>query len=549
MHARGALKWHLLLFGVCFALALTNNSLAQSLSVDENDDGQTRVSWLDSAAEPRSVRIRNDQITTTEQSYLVDGITISDQALLEGGRMVHHGSCTQGYTSSDAGTELVASVVFSAKHHALVRRSFRLASCSMPSLVWRITNDYFFQDGSDGYIQTVAYDSSDIADDVELGDDMRGPYSQFDWPKNGIITGMAWGTQYKFETTSALTGSGDPSTENGVQVNWDWSTPNTIPYVMSWASPSEGGAVDREVGVVQNQSYQEQDMGGGYYDGGDSWASAPPLSGSSLPAVWALPTQMSGYDSSYSSGRITWGGVYGAFNNGHSNDTGTLSMGSNFRPVNAWSWTHVVGKHSDAPVKKILRTIESTYQTKLTALAGNVWTEGPRGPGNFVSERLGAMPTTEYLVPGYDFVYRAWRVDALDDVATLRFELPANTQLSSATIIVSNYTAQTAPDLYYDASLLQDSADYYASLVPSENALYLTLRQAIEAGVHVVDIGGEGLAPSDIDEGSSSGTASTGSASGGCSLRAHDRTSTSFSMLCFAFVCLIRIRSKSAVRR
>ena len=471
-----------------FALLTAGAAKAQPIEVT-NSGATQEISWTDAEGKPRSVRIPNDNIAISRYEYVLDEPIVDTATPGQGiGRMVHHGGCFA--TTSNAAKSVERTLALDGDHHTIVRTTFRLATCDDPNVDWRITADYLFQTGKDEFIQTVAYDLSDLPAGRTINDDMRGPYSQTDWPKSNRISGMGWGTQFKFRTTSPLPAQGDAWSYGGVRVDWEWDKPNRIPYVWAWVDPQLGN-IDREMGVVQNQSYDEQSFGGGFYAGdGKTWDQAPPTSGSTLPEVWSLPTQMAGYDSNYHSGRITWGAPYGVFNNNHSNDTGTIpDMGANFFPVNAWSWTHVVGKYTERRLERVVQDTEAIYDTELTASVGQVITEGPRGAGDFVGPTLGEMPTIAYAVPGYDFVYRTWNVEAASNEVQAKLSIDGQ-GLERPTFVFHNVDehAATSPALWIDGAALTPDRDFYSSYSKSEQKLWVTFNGVLSRGEHTMSV-------------------------------------------------------------
>jgi hypothetical protein len=452
------------------------------------------IEWTDGSGNRRTVSILGDNLRIVRHGYVVEGEEVLDEAVGDYGigNLVHHGACG-AVTSWDAVLEYSAEAVLAGPNHYVFRSTFLLPMCDFPELRWRVTNDYLFTTGEDSFIQAVAYDSSELDSGTDMFDDMRGPYNQMNWPKDGVITGFGWGTEYRFVTTGPI-GDGDANVGGAVVVPWNWTEPNTIPYVMEWATPSEGGAVDREVGIVQNQPYVEQDFGGGYYGcGADCWATPPPLTGDAMPASWAVPTQLSAYDSNYRSGRITWGGVYGAFQNGHANDTGSIAdMGDHFRPVNAWSFTHVVGRHTDQVVGSRVTDTENLYASTLEAVTGTVKTEGPRGPGNFVGPSVGSMPEVPYSNPGLDFVYRSWNVEADGGVASVVLDVSGS--LRSPTFVVHEFP-DGAPALELDGVALTQDGDVFVSYDVGTGRLFVTLAATLNEGEHVLTVSADGEVP------------------------------------------------------
>ncbi|HEV8247178.1 MAG TPA: hypothetical protein VGP93_15480, partial [Polyangiaceae bacterium] len=246
--------------------------------------------------------------------------------------------------------------------------------------------------------------------------------------------------------------------------------------------------------------------------GGDSWDKAPPASGTGLPAAWALPTQMSAYDSSLQSGRVTWGAVYGTFKNAHKNDTGSLTTGNHSYPVNAWSFSHVIGKFSDDVVGQRVADTEAIYATTMTASVGTVVTSGPRGPGTFVGPTVGTMPTIDYPNPGYDFVYRSWNITAESGLASFTLNVGSGKTLTRPTIVVHEFPGEVA-SVRVNGADLTANADYFASYDAPSQRLFITLASSLGSGTHTLAFGAQGT---DLgSEGIGGGSGSAGSAATG----------------------------------
>lgn len=497
----------------CVALALlaipTSAVAAPISSVPADVDGRAvqAITWTDASGMPRTVSVLADDLAIIRYVYDVDGTTVTDDAVADYGigQMVNHGDC--GASTTFAGTsEHEATEVLAGDNHYIWRSTFRHPMCNNPGVSWRVTSEYVFYTGHDHFIQTVTYDSSDLAMDQPLGDDMRGPYNQTTWPGNGDISGFGWGSQYRFATTGPIA-DGDANVGGGVAVTWEWTEPNTIPYVWEWCDLAAGAAVDREYGIVQNQPYAEQDFGGGFYDcGGDCFAGTPPLSGNALPAAWAMPSQMSSYDSNYRSGRITWGQTYGTMENHHANDTQTIpDMGDRFRPIDAWSWTHVVGAYSDGGVMARVADTEHAYASSLAATTGTVVTSGPRGPGDFVGPTVGEMPTIDWSNPGFDFIYRTWNVTAADGAAAVTLTVTGG--LVRPVLVVHEF-GDGEPVVRIDGADAVLDSDAFVSRDAATGKLWVTLARDLDAGMHTIVVASEGgpIPPDDTGGGGGDGT-------------------------------------------
>lgn len=503
----------------CSLLAVMIPAVAGAAPVESHDDtvdgASTRaITWTDAHDAPRTVHVLADNHRIVRYAYTVDGAEVVDDQVPDYGigNFVNHGGCG-AVASWEGEQDYAAQVVLDGPHHYIWRSTFRFFMCDHPDVAWRVTNEYLFVTGEDHFIQTATYDSSDLPADQPMGDDMRGPYNQTTWPGAGDISGFGWGSQYRFQTTGPIP-DGDANVGGGVAAPWDWTEPNTIPYVWEWADPAQGAAVDREYGVVQNQPYEEQDFGGGFFGcGPDCFASPPPLSGSALPASWAMPSQMSAYDSNYRSGRITWGATYGTFENGHANDTGTIpDMGDRFRPINAWSWTHVVGPYSQGGLMARVEDTEHAYATTLSATTGTVVTSGPRGPGDFVGPTVGRMPTLEWSNPGLDFIYRTWNVAADEGAAAVNLSVAGG--LVRPVLVVHEFPDQTEV-VRIDGEDATAEVDYYASHDAATARLWVTIDRTLDAGDHTIVIAADDVELPPDDGGDTDGGATSGSATGG----------------------------------
>src|SRR5690606_27810394 len=154
------------------------------------------ITWTDAGGEARTVHIRTDNHHIMRYEYVIDSEQVSDDAVpgYGIGILVNHGDC--GASSSLTGlSEYSAEPGFVGPHHYVWQSTFRLAMCDHPDVSWRVTNQYLFITGEDHFIQAVSYDSSDLPTGEPIGDDMRGPYNQTNWPGGGDISGFGWGSE------------------------------------------------------------------------------------------------------------------------------------------------------------------------------------------------------------------------------------------------------------------------------------------------------------------------------------------------------------------
>lgn len=502
----------LLLFAL-LGLSPALSALTQSAGTDPLGNACDVISWSDAAGQTRTVWIKNTSpgAYITRYTYYA-GATLVDARVRENyppwGFLVltNHwmpdttGNFVSSCNAPDLTVPLTRSIVFQGAHHLLWRGTFRMRmnpTATPPFADWYNDVDYFFQDGRNDFVYSTAYDSSDMAE-ANMRSDIRGPYGDFDFDGNGsaneAISGLGWGTKYKFRTTSAPLSASS---------TWDYTQTNNIPYVWQW---KDAGAGDREFGLVQNQPYKDQGAGCEYHSG--SLIAQPPSSGAGLPNgsnyFLGLPYQMNSYGSTaiYVGERFTWGSVYhngwglfgngkGVFEEGHGEALGSLTYGTAQNgfmqyPVNAWSHNVLIDRYSDNGLTALVDDTERAYGCTLTASVGSVVTTGPRGPGNYVAPATGSMPTVTYTRPGLDFVYRAWTLQAAGGNVTASMAVPTG-GLSRPTFILKAMSA--APCLLtLDGVTQVQGVDYFGSLDAGASRYYITFNKDFSAGARALVI-------------------------------------------------------------
>lgn len=487
-----------------FALVLFCLSLARPLMADINAsqtvlDGVDChvVSWKDSRGGPRSLYLMKKNPGAMRLTYMVDRALVTNSAFRENhfiGELINHGS--RGASASRKNSKNISTqIVLAGKHHYIFRYTFEYEMNSEPGKFWKISEDWEFIDGRDSFLQSVAYDSSEIPSEQVMKEDMRGPYNETDWTGGGKVSRVAWGNNFKFQTTGNFAPNPVTCTYscNG-NAPWTWNEPNTIPYVWEWCDPKLGAAVDREWGVVQNLPDSVMDFGGGYYGTGNMPATLPAVSGKKnlMFECWAAPTQMNCWDSAWDSGRVTWGTPYSVFNNGHSNDRGTQVMGNIFRPVAAWSWLHQVGKYSEQGLPRLVKDTENIFKSSLEATLGSVVTEGPLGPGDHVGPgvgkqlKKGVMPAAPYHLAGFDPVYRTWNVKAKSGNAS--FSLNVSGSLEKPTFVLMGAKKRGTYTVTLNGALQKEGTDVYFDFDAAGGKLWLTLNKTLPEGVNRFEI-------------------------------------------------------------
>ena len=470
------------------------------------------VTWTDSTGNPRQLYLMTNNPGATRMTYYIAGALVTDdeEAGHFIGQLVDHGG--NGAVAS-GGTPSTMGAILTGPNHYIYRYTFLFGMNTTPACNWQITEDWEFVNGRDDFLETVTYDSSNwnVTANGNMSKDLRSPYNDTSWAGSGGATGVAWGDAWSFATTSPISGntcgsscgfSCGPAEGSTCTVNWTWGpTANLIPYAWEWSSPAQGGAVDREFANVQNTPDNFQDFGGGYYglilDNGNMPSVAQisaGATGTSMGECWAVPTQMSCYDSDWDSTRVTWGTTYNEFINGHENDRYTQAMGNIFFPVAGFSWMFEVDAYSNKGTPKLITDTANVYASTFSATTGSIALTGPLGPGNYIGPGVnnqvtpGVMPTVTYPEPGFDYIYRAWTVNAsAAGAVACDLNVGGTGTLYKPTLRVKNTTA--LPCLVTLNGVDQVSGtDYLATYDSATGSVWITFQKTLAAGANNIDV-------------------------------------------------------------
>jgi hypothetical protein len=291
---------------------------------------------------------------------------------------------------------------------------------------------------------------------------------------------------------------------------WDWSAANTIPYVKLWTT-----AVDATMGTVMTQTLAQQDAGG-YFDAskwgltsaGVSACAAPShvmpcdynwdyqsinysfndptstfnVSTNNTRLAWGTEFGFLGQSSYYVNGSSFWGGPYGP--------PAKTATGYPASKKKSYSTYIVFGTHTGGPVEAQLTQVETVQSLALTINngIGSVVTSGPAGAADNAS--------MTYAPPGYNHVYGALAISANTN------QLDANIAVGSGTlkkplIIISNFTAGS-PTVKLAGLALTSDVDYFASLRPSANELWITLNRDLGGATNHLEIISSGPPPAPV---------------------------------------------------
>jgi hypothetical protein len=416
--------------------------------------------------------------------------------------------------------------VFEGRHHAIFRftqlyprncpRSGPVITRYLP-----VTIDWMFTTGHDNPVWAITYDVDQISDGVNppVGadmyyDDSRAPYGELNIDGEGFydLNGTSWGDRYKFIPTNA------PGTSMTLNSTWTWNTSNTVPFVKEWIDAALGAAPpyngDATMGIVQTQTMTQQDAGG----------ARDPGVGSDITPYWTKtdadnihsagafrvpngdnwPYQANGDNLTGAAGsnnaRLTWKTQYGFIGQTTYNLNDGVGATAPGYPKKSYSTYIVLGQHSTVPepVDAQVTQVEAVQTLTLTASTGSVVTSGPAG--NVRADNV------TYAPPGYNHVYAALAFNASGN------QLDANIAVGSGTLkkpmlIVGNFTGGYPP-IQLGGVLLTADADYYASLRPAANELWITLNRDLSGATNHMQIlsNGAPAAPTGVTATAFSGT-------------------------------------------
>lgn len=387
---------------------------------------------------------------------LRDCRSIGGGALGGFGHLVFHGTGAPGWVNSKENAERVqCAPLFVGRQHAFYRAAIDVATPNGPLVC---TVDYVVRQGRNdfGYALTVESGST-----TNLIADTRSPYGEFDWEGNGVyaeaISGLGWAAaNRRFRTLGA------PLAPTNA---WDWTAPCAIPHVIEWKDAAAG---DAEFGLVQTQTYDQHDAGGGYwYQYGTN--------GVGLPADWNCTYQLNAFQG-YTTKKTTWMMPFGAVG-ADQYQVFDLSRGAVGTPYQSYSLLCVLDRHTTASVDAAVAEMETVHTNcSLTATLGTVVTLGPAGVG-----RSDLMPLSP---PGWDHRYGLWTVQC--DFSAIDCTLSvATNSLPAPTFCFQDYQAASPPPfIMLNETALTNGVGYYASADPRTSQLYVTFRGTFPTGAN-----------------------------------------------------------------
>jgi len=241
------------------------------------------------------------------------------------------------------------------------------------------------------------------------------------------------------------------------------------------------------MGIVQSQTMTQQDAGARnefYHDITPFWnttsAQGDAGDGYAMPYQDAWPYQANsfslGVGASNNNARLTWGTSYGFLGQtSYSAYDGVVASASGY-PKKSYSVYVVLGANSVGPVESQRGEIEAIQTLTLSASVGSVATSGPAGPAR--------TDTITFAPIGYDPVHAALTFAAAGNALDATVEVGAGHMLAHPLLVVRGMGAYPSTVTLNGATLTAD-ADYFPSLRPDANELWLTLNRDLTGSNHL----------------------------------------------------------------
>jgi len=483
-----------------------------------------RYTWADSLGRTRVATFSHNELGVNtnrkgmlcEYTYHTDAATVRDVLALDAsgaggfGYIVSHlantASAAQiGQDDSPLGLAFSGATanLLNGRHHALLRFTLNYpryyctedvnGNCTSATTTVQmpVTIDWLIATGRDHPLWAVSLDLSAAAAN-QIVADSRAPYGDmaFDGTAGGgfgdNINGVAWGDHYAFSTTSA------PLSFNS---SWDWSQPNTIPYVYLWTTPT-----DAEMGIVQSEDIAKQDAGG--YFGQNSWGQTSAGGNACstafgdgnyrMPCDFNWPYQSVNYaldpanpNNGTNDKRLAWGTEFGFLGQGSYIGNDGASTITVPHQCESYSTYVTFGLHSAGVTAAQVTQVKNAMASTLSASVGTVTSSGFVGIGC-------RQDTRAYQPAGYNRIYGTWEVDAAGGNATVTLAAGGAAGLKNPMFIVHNHANALPASVTLDGVPLTADTDYFATVDPAngdhaDNRLWLTIDR-VWSGSHTLAV-------------------------------------------------------------
>ena len=495
---------------------VTPNALLVERDVSVDSMTSDRFTWRDSNNQPRVAVLAHNTGQTgpggtrggelREFRYQIGAATrivraSPDFASGFGYLVSHRSEGSNGIPANDSplghGFTGTFTRIFEGRHHAIFRFNLRYpqysrTTAALPNTRYDVpvTVDWIFATGRDHPVFAQSWDLTGVPANA-LETDLRAPYGQllFDGAAtagaHSPIASVGWGDLYKFSSTT------NPLSNSSA---WTWNQPNTVPYVKLVTT-----AVDATMGTVQTQTKAQQDAGG-YFGvdrmnttsaSGNACTAAQGLA-SLMPCAFNWPYQSVNYSLSGASGttnntRLAWGTNFGFLGQTqypvHGSDFFGGPLAGNPRasgyPRKGFSAFIVLGTHTSDPVGAQVSQLELLQNTVLSAAIGSVQTTGPGG--------VNRPDSVTYAPAGWNHVYAAFAFTAATNRLDANFNVAAGAVVNPM-LIISQWTAAAPSAVRLNGATLLADVDYFASVRPGQNELWLTLNRQLSGAVNRLEL-------------------------------------------------------------
>jgi hypothetical protein len=470
------------------------NLLVLNSNVNVNGLNSEKFTWFDNEAKTRTISlVHNDQPGTKggfmEQfSYVLpDSSTRTINASTNPygvrgfGFIVSHlkdAALASGEDDSPIGSPLNNAwrVVWRGSNHALLEYTLNYprwgknAAGVATKYNMPVTIHWLIQNGKRYALWSVTFDLS-AAPTNAVEADSRAPYGEMEFSGDAadLVSGVAWGDSHHFKSTTA------PLTLNS---SWDWTALNTGAAYNVLFTPNNA-----EMGIVGTRVISKQDAGG--YEGSDGLRGNTSTGHSCVGEQHTMPClfqwsyqsvnySFAGNNDSTNNKRFAWGADWGylgqttytPMNNNYAATPGSL-------PKRSYSTWIVLDPRSasSSPTRDLSDQAKTIDDTVFTVTgAANKKLSGAKGIGDITLET--------YSPAGFNPVYSTWEADLTGaGVVGLNWQVPAGQSLVGSSIVLNNYTKANSPtNLKLNGTALVANQDYFASVIPATNQLWITLK-------------------------------------------------------------------------
>jgi hypothetical protein len=254
------------------------------------------------------------------------------------------------------------------------------------------------------------------------------------------------------------------------------------------------------MGSVQTRTIVQQDAGG--YYGVDRWGTtsadgdacfAPNGPPSVMPCDFNWPFQSINYslnpytpDVPTDNTRLAWGTNFGFLGQASYLIHGSAYYGGPLPDTTAPGWPRksysvyvVLGLHSADAVAAAVEQVETMQTVSLTANVGTVVAEGPAG--------IGRDDTMTYDPPGYDPVRGALAFAAAGNALDANVAIGSGT-LENPLLVIHSFDGDYPSLVRCNGAPLAADVDYYASLRPGEQELWITLNRDLAGPTNRIEV-------------------------------------------------------------